>query len=245
MAWVWKFVTGVLVTIHGIALLAITVFLLYVINNYVLNSWSGWHDFKESIQDWSTLITGILAVGAAYLTVREMRRIEENDKIRHQQNIGIANRRDEWAIRRMRDFLPTKLRAEAAQMVPFVELDRDQVVTDAPWSQSTRKAYAAAVFAAKRIGDSFNDRRFKECSHLFTTELEDDANACASWARLVTTQVPIEGLAFAGDLNEKNEGLVGADHGLVWAVIMDTASRARNLATEIEEWAEWWLGSKT
>lgn len=52
------------------------------------------------LYDYQTLVTGLLAIGAAFVTVREMRRAEVSNEIRHQASMRLAVRGDRLRMHR-------------------------------------------------------------------------------------------------------------------------------------------------
>lgn len=56
-----------------------------------------WHDF---VYNYQTLITGVAAVAAAFLTIRQMTRTDESSERRHQELLALSHRSDRMRLER-------------------------------------------------------------------------------------------------------------------------------------------------
>jgi hypothetical protein len=61
----------------------------------------GGDDWRNVIEDFQTLITGIFAVGAAYLTVRQMQASDRKSDRRHQELVSLTLRSDALRVERL------------------------------------------------------------------------------------------------------------------------------------------------
>lgn len=120
---------------------------------------SNWTDFGDAwasfVYNYQTLISGLAAVGAAYITVDQMRRSDREQERRHRRQLYIDNIRELTAARRFLDRITPELQklVEAAvKLEPKLSGDAFQGINDGVhakygWSQGDKIQYFMSLRA--------------------------------------------------------------------------------------------------
>lgn len=195
--------------------------------------------WTQFVFGYQTLITGLFAVFAAFITLRQMRESEERQQVRHLEALLVTVRDDRRAINRLRDFLPERLPKDVVPLHAYADLAADEADVDReePWSRERKVAFYAAAFAAIRIGNTLNDPRVQRCTEMFTSEMHEEIINCEASTRMIRDLVPPE-LRYAGyylgDAIEFDHRWAAA---YVPIIIADIANAAERVAADIEKWS--------
>ncbi len=142
----------------------------------------GWVKY---IYNYQTLLTGILAVAAAFVTVRQMRASDALSEQRHRQLIRFQVRNDRMAIERIKLWLPNMLNIASRAADKFLQRPRDD-----PWSDERKYALLEAVVALDRLTTDLVGPRTQPSAYLFSPIVHTEINAIAGFLEIALKKAP-------------------------------------------------------
>jgi hypothetical protein len=178
MARIWNTVSGIFDAISWLALLVI----IYVGLNHVVKLWGGWTMFAEGLKGWSTLITGLLAVGAAYLTVQQMRKSDELQKQLHKEALLNASYKERLAVKRLQSRLPEYCRRTAAAVQEMHDYMNHEIASGTQnWSPDKVVLTYNAVFTVWMTREHLIKFQSEPAALLFTPEIDEAIAHCMNY----------------------------------------------------------------
>jgi hypothetical protein len=133
------------------------------------NDRSGGDAWRNVIYDFQTLITGALAVAAALGTIYQMRASDALQERRHREIRHDARKGDEFAVGRLRAFLPKAAREHVITFRAYSSAE-DPLGNAIEWHH--------AKFEAERFRGELQDSRLTSCLHLLPPEIFQALEDC-------------------------------------------------------------------
>lgn len=116
---------------------------------------SGGDPWRNFVYDFQTLITGVLAVGAGFATIWQMRISDALQERRHQQLRYDATKGKMFGVGNLLEFLPGAIRSETFTLRAYCEADRNPFSSVLEWHN--------AILAIERLREVFDDVRVTAC----------------------------------------------------------------------------------
>lgn len=150
------FIVGIATSI-GVALFAAS------IHDANVNSFERW------VRDYQTLISGLAAIFAAYVTVAQMRGSDERQEQRHRELVDLGRRHEKLAVSRFGATVAPLFNRTASHLSEFVALYADR---DEPeWDEETIKKYHFALMGLLVTRDAITGPNTQDCRHLMPADL--------------------------------------------------------------------------
>ncbi|RVN34515.1 hypothetical protein [Sinorhizobium meliloti] len=178
--------------------------------------------------DYQTLITGIMAVGAAGWTISQMRRSDERQEARHRELVILGQRPEQMTFNALVDFLRSQTRlinerfSEHVAKLWLFEAQQKADGLDRWVDDQIAFHFTLAAAAARELGEVLSDARIEKMSHLFAPELyshlKDTAKYCGALAEYTNPELkdidylnPSTEIVRLGDLDMTAYGLLATN----------------------------------
>jgi hypothetical protein len=129
---------------------------------------------------YQTLIGGLAAIFAAYVTIAQMRHSDERQEARHRELVALGNRRDTLAVARFKASVLPMIDRGRTRIREFVGLFAEG--EEPSWTDATYQAFQRALFAVLIIRKVLSKDTVGDCWHLMpgeiTAEIQSSCFAC-------------------------------------------------------------------
>lgn len=143
--------------------------------------------WTKYIYNYQTLLTGALAVGAAFVTVHQMRRSDELQERRHRQLIKFQQRNDTLAIDRITAWLPTMLKACESSIRAYLSRPPDE-----EWNADRQFSLMTAMSRLHALWVDLRGPRTQAHSNLFSPLVHTQVVSLASYLDILFASVPLK-----------------------------------------------------
>ncbi|WP_156034898.1 hypothetical protein [Pseudorhizobium marinum] len=185
--------------------------------------------FYDRLAKFNGLIAGALAIFAAYITVRAMRRTDAEQERRHRREMRQLLRNDVARVERLIDITPLQLNRFLAT-IPNVELTNE---FEPLWTPANSRTLAHAMFTAKKAAEFFTNSLISDCEHLFDATLTIIVGDCREWADQVLLVMPETGeIAALFNPTEKPEWA----NQFLMVCLSQFSDISRDFAVAVETW---------
>ncbi len=187
------------------------------------------------IHEFQTLIAGVFAVLAAYITVKTMMAIDKKQAARHDQILAFEMQRDALAVTNFMDFFASDLRRVNASLEAYTALLPDDAL-EPIWKPDAQKAAREMAYAVWRIGQALDDERLNNCRPLFTPAVYRTMEDFQFWVRSINSTFGDDALqeiyvARPAENAKPNWFEKGMEIAFV-----NAAEAGKKLAIELESW---------
>ncbi|CAN7759907.1 hypothetical protein LJR257_006812 [Ensifer adhaerens] len=195
---------------------------------------SGGDFLRNFVFDFQTLLTGLLAIGAAYWTLREMRISDEVQERRHFELRLDAIRDDLLAVKMLQETVPGDLRKN-------VDGIRDSLQTLTKRSRSIHDPVvrALALLYCEQIGAAMDSVRVTSCERLFPPDLFTLVAECRDLSNATSQVIP----RLVAYLDRKDEHGAANSASAFVEFMGELERKATRAAQVIEIWATSFLAA--
>lgn len=191
----------------------------------------GYFDFLDKFQ---TLLTGLLAVGAAGYTINEMVRSDARQEQRHRETIEISMLPSKLAVARVAEFLPGRLRHFCNHFRRFSETLNEETLQP-QWDKETITLAVQVCMIARNLRREVLGDRITSCQHLFDHGVMDEIEEFRTWSGELMSRLP-EGFALA--IIDDDVTAPSWYNSATYAFLEVLNRTAGSLADEIDDWAK-------
>ncbi len=192
--------------------------------------------YFEFLKEFQTLLTGLLAVGAAAYTISEMIKSDAKQEQRHREMVEISMLPSKLAVARVAEYLPKSLRHYCEQFRLFSELlDKDTL--QPAWDKESVRQVIRACMSAHNLRKDLLSERVTSCHYLFDHDVMQNLEELRGWSGSLLARLPDD---FAMPILAEEEVPARPawyNRGL-YAYLEVMSHSAGVLADEIDEWAE-------
>jgi hypothetical protein len=188
-----------------------------------------WRNF---IFNYQTLITGLAAVGAAFMTIRAMQESDERQERRHAQIMRMSLLKETLAIKRLASELPARLRDLKRNHEHLAAFDLNDKKT---WSVEGAGAFSVALFVSLQVMRQLQGETVKECRPLFTVEISRLLGLTIQWGTMLLSKSPT--LLEQMSAFDPHAGKPSWFHKDMIPLLEAFALTGESLADELDRWA--------
>ncbi|MGF6156989.1 hypothetical protein M2267_002244 [Ensifer sp. KUDG1] len=192
--------------------------------------------YFEFLKEFQTLLTGLLAVGAAAYTISEMIKSDAKQEQRHRETIEISMLPSKLAVARVADFLPGRLRHYSEQFRLFDELV-DKNTFQPSWDKQSLTLAIRVCVNARNLHREVLSDRVTSCQHLFDNDVMQNLEEFRTWSGELISRLP-EG--FATSMFDDDDVVEPPEwYNRALYMFMEVTNRSSaSFANDIDAWAK-------